>query len=317
MIEEHGSGGSDVNFVPLRAESPEHGYNPELQAGVNLFASRFGALDDEEWLEVLKRSVSEPVIEGVEFPGFPQEELQSLIHGGFGEQAVLEAWTFFRFCRDNTYRSAEGAAGLRLLDFGSGWGRISRPFMRDFGPADLFAYEPNLLFCSVARALNPHVCFLHGPNLPDRSLPADWFDVVVGYSVFSHLPRQSTGAWLAELNRALRPGGWCVLTTWGRRFLERLEADEARMLGGEEIEWHPRIVIEAAGDVRARLREYDEGEFVFLGDESKLYGDAAISEPALRSVVEEEGLDFELQAFDTASLTQDAFVLRRPGAPTS
>jgi SAM-dependent methyltransferase len=306
---------TEVNFVPLRSESPRHGYNPELRDGVNLFAKRFGDLDDEAWLELLKRSVEEPVIEGVEFPGFPEEELQSLIHGGFGQQAMLEAWTFYRFCRDQTYGSAAGAAGLRLLDFGAGWGRISRPFMRDFGPADLFGYEPNLLFCSIARALNPNACFLHGPNMPDRSLPEAWFDVVVGYSVFSHLPRHPTGAWLAELNRCLRPGGWCVLTTWGRRFLERLEADEARMRRGEEIEWHPRIVIEAAGDVRARLSEYDAGEFVFLGDESKLYGDAAISEPALRGVLEEEGLDLELRHFDTASLTQDAFVLRRPGGP--
>lgn len=304
-----------MNFVPLRSESPQHGYSRDLQEGVNLFAERFGALGDEEWLEVLKRSLTDPVIEGVEFPGFPQEELQSLIHGGFGEQAVLEAWTFFRFCRDSTYGTAQGATGLRLLDFGSGWGRISRPFMRDFGPADLFGYEPSLLFCSLARALNPHVCFLHGPKMPARSLPPAWFDVVVGYSVFSHLPRRSAGAWLSEINQALRGGGWCVLTTWGRRFLERLEADEAKMLRGEPIEWHPKICIEAAGDVSARLRAYDSGEFVFLGDESNLYGDAVISEQALRAVLDEQGLDFELESFDTTSLTQDVFVLRRPGAP--
>ena len=167
---------------------PQHSYNPELENGANIFQTHFGSLTDEEWLAVLKRSLTEPVIDGVEFPGYPEDALQSRVHGTTGEQSVVEAFDFYTYCRDNTYQTPAAAIGNRLLDFGAGWGRMSRAFMRDFAPPDLYGYEPNLLFCSLARALNPHVCYLTGRQLPPNALPPAWFDVVIGYSVFSHLP---------------------------------------------------------------------------------------------------------------------------------
>jgi SAM-dependent methyltransferase len=297
---------------PIIDQAPHHGYDRSLETGLNPFATHFGGLNDEEWLAVIQRSIAEPVIDGVEFPGFADDELQSQIHGLSREQALLEASQFYRYCRDATYVDAANATDKRMLDFGAGWGRISRMFMREFDASRLYGYEPNQLFCAVARSLNPYVCFLHGGRMPLQSLPPAWFDLVVGYSVFSHLPEHSARAWLAEIDRAMRPGGWCVLTTWGRRFLERLVEDEARLRRGEAIAWHPKICIEAAGDLGARVAEFDAGQFIFLGKSELLYGDAVISEGALRRMVEDQ-TDLELVRFDSTSLVQDAFVLRKPG----
>jgi SAM-dependent methyltransferase len=289
---------------------PDHGYDRSLESGANPFARRFGELGDEAWLGVLQRSISESTIDGVEFPGFPGEELQRLIHGSAGADGIVEAWQFYRYCRDCTFGADRGTDGLRLLDFGAGWGRISRLFMREFDSAHLFAYEPNQLFCTIARTLNPYVSFLRGGMLPSRSLPRDWFDVVVGYSVFSHLPESSASAWLAEIANSLRPGGWCVMTSWGRRFLDRLMEDDERQRRGDEISWHTKLCLEVAGDLDARVAEFERGEFVFLGDERALYGEAILPEAALRRLLTDD-LDLELVRFDIDLLAQDAFVLRK------
>lgn len=289
--------------------TPRHDYDPALETGENLFATRFGDLDDAAWLDVLRRSISEPSIDGVEFPRFPDMNLQSRIHGTSGANALDEILPFYEFSRAHTYRDA--GTDLRLLDFGSGWGRLTRFFLRDFRLGNVYGFEPNPLFCSIARALNPYVCFVGSNQSTDDALPADWFDVVVGYSVFSHLSEQSAPHWLAVLNRALRPGGWCVLTTYGWRFLNWLREHELKLDGGEDIHWYAEACVRNAGDIQARCDQFEAGEFVFFGD-SESYGDACIPAAKLASFLAAPGLDLELITFDTTSLPQDAFVLRRP-----
>lgn len=299
--------------TPLNELAPRHHYDPTLEAGENPFAARFGGLDDPGWLDVLVRSLEVRIIEGLEFPGFPESELQSIIHGITGVSSLQEAHRFYVFCRDHTYDASESVRDLRFLDFGAGWGRITRPFLRDFPLAGLYGYEPNFLFCTIARTLNPYSCFIHGKKKPGAWLPPAWFDVVVGWSIFSHLGEGSARGWLGEINRAMRPGGWCVMTTWGARFLDRLVGEKRKLASGEDIHWYSELCVRTAGDIRARKAEYDRGEFVFFGQGDPSYGEAIISEAALRRILREEQLDFELTHFDTTSLPQDAFVLRRPG----
>jgi len=303
---------SEQPATPLEALTPRHEYDAALDDGENPFRKCFGDLDESEWLAVLKRSLTERVIDGVEFPRFPGQKLQSRIHGSVGEASLVQAHSFYSFTREHTYKDTRGAEGRRFLDFGAGWGRITIPFLRDFSARNMFGYEPNLLFCTVARALNPYSCFIHGSKEAGPWLPGDWFDVVVAYSIFSHLGEAAARAWLVEINRATRPAGWCVITTWGSRFLDRLDQGAEKLGAGETLEWYDELCVRTAGDLGARREEYDAGEFVYFGQGDPNYGETLISEPALRTIVREEGLDFELERFDTTSLAQDAFVLRRP-----
>jgi len=269
-------------------------------------------MSDNEWCQTLVRSIKEQVIDGVEFPSFPENELQDRVHGHHGASSLTEAENFFKFAKANTYKSPSNAAGKRLLDFGSGWGRIVRPFMRDFDLPRLYGFEPDFLFCALARTLNPYVTFLPGVFVPDNSLPVQFFDMAVGWSIFSHLSPTSASLWLAELGRAIVPGGLCVFTTWGERFLRRLKSEAAQRDAGQEIHWYSSVCLAAAGSIEERLAEYEQGDFVwFTGGKSTLYGEAFVSESALRKLIDQQHLPFRVKLFDKEALGQDVFVLER------
>jgi hypothetical protein len=90
---------------------------------------------------------------------------------------------------------------------------MMRPFMRDFKLDKQFGFEPNALQAIISRALNPYVTILSGGFSPDGSIPKNWFDFVVGWSIFSHLSKASLMEWLQEIPTVLRPGGHAVFTS--------------------------------------------------------------------------------------------------------
>ena len=293
----------------LITEVPRPTFDPRLQSSRNVFADTFGRLSDEEWTEILIRSIEEHTIDGVEFPTFPSADFQNKIHGHNGAVSIRGAMTFRKFVVE---RGLISRADGYLLDFGCGWGRITRAFLRDFPLKHIIGYEPDGAFVTLARAHNPFVTVFSGDFLPDRSLPAARFDLIVGWSVFSHLSEISASAWLTEIARVLAPGGHAVFTTWGDRFLKRLHGERRMMEAGEDIHWYSRVCIDAAGDIDCLIRRYQAGEFVwFTGGKSTLYGEAFLSEAVLRAWIKLLNLPLQLIEFDRASLSQDAFVLRR------
>jgi SAM-dependent methyltransferase len=278
----------------------------------NVFRSVFGTLSDKEWFEVLVQSLSDSEIAGVEFPSFPDEQLQTQIHGHSGRHSILEALIFYTFVKERTYPNIEEISTSYFLDFAAGWGRISRLFLRDFNLKRMFAYEPNLAFCSIGRACNPFINYLCGDYLPDGILPAGTFNLAVGWSIFSHLSEFAATAWLEEMGRIMAPGGQCVFTTWGLRFLERLRREAEEAAQGKPINWYSKICIDSAGSLDDQIKRYGSGEFVwFTQSTAKLYGEAFVGPRALSHLIEKNALPFDVVVFDAESLAQDAFVLKR------
>jgi len=287
---------------------PKMNYDRERLNDPNIFRTVFGKMPDHLWLTVLKQSVTDRNIVGVEFPAFPDPDLQSLIQGSSGEEAIQQAFDFYQFVKAQV---GEPKKGARFLDYGAGWGRILRPFLRDFDLADIYAYEPNPVFRAIARSLNAYVCILPGEYMPNGRIPPG-FDLIVGYSVFSHLSAAAAEAWLGEFARVLNPGGFGVFTTWGERFLTYLISEQARIEAGEDVHWYSRHVLEKAGDVEALLRRARAGEFIWFDTgHNELYGEAFLSAQALADLIARRDLPFEVVAYDTTTLPQDAFIIRR------
>ena len=228
---------------------------------------KFRWTTDADWMPILARSVKEGEIDGIRMPTFPDEETQTLMHGDANEQSLRGAFNF--------YGEIKAYAGVcertvephrRLLDFGCGWGRMVRPFMKDIHARNLFGAEPHHERIVLARRHNPNLQFIQCGYLPPLPLVDNLLDYVIAFSVFSHLDEYSCNRWIDEFYRVLAPGGLVLVTTQRLDFVDFCEALRARKRAGETLThpWHLSLV-EAFKDVDEVKAAYQRGSFLFAG----------------------------------------------------
>jgi SAM-dependent methyltransferase len=112
-----------------------------------------------------------------------------------------------------------------LLDFGCGCGRVTRRWASLDGTA-VHGADANERAIAWCRANLPFARFTSNGLAPPLDYGDASFDLVYALSVFTHLPEDLQHAWMHELERLLRPGGFLLLTTHGERYRERLARDE-------------------------------------------------------------------------------------------
>lgn len=279
---------------------------------------RFEHLTDAEWKKVLLRSTHERLIDGVEMPGFPDAHTQVLFTSMSNEQAIEEAFTFFeiakRACR--SYSSPLNAS-TRLLDFGVGWGRITRTFARDISAQNLYGvdvYAPVLELCRKLMPVGTYTQCIHGQPL---DFPEGSFDLATAFSVFSHLSPRTHLVWLEELHRVLRPGGLFVLTTLSRRYLDMCWNAANDPQASKWAADQAALVTRTFPDWRTRLKNHDPRELFFLpagggleGLEPEHYGWTVVL-PEYANEHWTKWFDIVEFADDPKVLAQAHFVLRR------
>lgn len=111
------------------------------------------------------------------------------------------------------------AVDLRILDFASGYGRVTRYLAEIFGKQNVWASDiqaGTMEFCRSNLGVN---VLPSGPR-PDGLTTAERFDLIFVSSLFSHLPREAFGLWLAALARILRPGGVIAFSVHGQDMVD-------------------------------------------------------------------------------------------------
>jgi SAM-dependent methyltransferase len=105
-----------------------------------------------------------------------------------------------------------------VLDWGVGCGRLARHWPRE--------YATNLIGCDIDHenvswcAHNLAGRFVNSDLRPPLPFESATFALVYGISVFTHLKEALQFAWLDELQRITKPGGWVLTTIHGETAID-------------------------------------------------------------------------------------------------
>jgi len=106
----------------------------------------------------------------------------------------------------------------RVLDYGCGHGRITRYLHNAFSPSELSVadvWDDGVKFC--AKEFNAKPIFISN----DNKITSSKFDIIISYSVFSHLNPELFEIALTELSKKLDKNGLFLFTAKGEYIAKR------------------------------------------------------------------------------------------------
>jgi SAM-dependent methyltransferase len=269
---------------------------------------RFRDLDDDLWTLLLSRHYERyPNIRAL-LPELPDRALQVRWNGAAGLALLNQGKAFYAKAKQRfEAHSAVTLDDSRVLDFGCGWGRLTRFFARDVSAGSLYGCDPVEEILDVSRQLRVPATFARCEFVPER-LPFDErFDLVFSFSVFTHIAEAAHEASLRAIHAAMKPGGILIVTVRSPAYLKHNEA--MRPLASS-LSADPLAALEEARYLfvphaaRPEHPQYDGGEMT--------YGETVIT---LAYVRERWASLFEL--VDVSLLSEDlhqvVLTLRRAG----
>jgi SAM-dependent methyltransferase len=240
----------------------------------------FRSVSDAFWLWLHTEGVrSNPRLPEL-LPRMPPESTQLQANGLSGDRALEDGLLVYRLFK----AIYEGIAGdlescQAVLDFGCGWGRVTRFFLRDIEPGKVWGVDHYDKAIEICKQTNQWHNFLQIKPFPPTDFANSTFDLIFAYSVFSHLSEPAQRAWVGEFARLLRPGGVLIATTWDRELIVRcgeMRQDSAAL---PSFQSHLPTMFR---DTERWLAAYDNGEFCFdtsresYGDVSSYLGESCV-----------------------------------------
>ena len=244
----------------------------------------FNGVADDFWLWLNTEGRETSTVVRDMLPGLPEPAVQRRWTGKDGYATMAEGFAIYRTMRDLHDRHF---GQLRdhgpIVDFGCGFGRVIRYFLKDVAPGQLIGSDYNETLLDFCIATNPWCDFNHNDAGPPLAFADNSVGYIYAYSLFSHFDEPMAQSWLEEFKRVLRPGGALALTIRPRTFLEhyrRLQTGEAQGVAPVNENIFP--------DVATALAEYDEGKFCYTPyhpSTNPWWGEAVI--PLHRAAVEQ------------------------------
>lgn len=260
----------------------------------------FRDLDDDLWSLLLTREYG--AFPGIrEFlPGHPPTHLQDMWNGTHGPALAAQSVCFYRKLKEMQARHGRGdLADNRILDFGCGWGRLTRMLAKDLEPGNLHGCDPVDDILGICRETGVPAELAQSEFLPEKLPFEGKFDLVFAFSVFTHVSEAAHLASLAAIRDGLEPGGLFVVTIRPPSYIDLnpLMKPALDRLGPD-----PRDALEGPRYVFVPHASEGHPQYDDAADDPMSYGETVITMPYVR----ENWTDgFEL--VDVSVLTGDMY----------
>jgi SAM-dependent methyltransferase len=216
-------------------------------------------IPDKWFAKVCESYLAPPAFyKGEKLPAFPDDTVQENTTGQSGINTLKDAFTFYTYCIE-TFKQLGAPLKPKhfLLDFGVGWGRIARFFLKELPLNHLYGIDVMAEFVQICQDSFLNENFMVCDPYPPTSIADGKFDFIVGCSVFSHLSEDACLMWMREFHRILSAGGIVALTTRGRWFFDFCEDLKGKAASGYLYELSCLF-----DDFSAARSDYDSGRFV-------------------------------------------------------
>jgi len=270
-------------------------------------------MTDDQYFALVVKSLEKSTINDLQMPGFPEDSIQKQFVGSTQRDALQEGFNFYKVVKQ--YCQSLGnpiRPNTKIVDFGCGWGRITRFFFKDIHPENIFGLDVDFdmisfcstsLHCGTYQTVNPE---------PPTEFKDNSVDIIFAYSVFSHLAKTFAINWIKEFSRILKPNGVLLATTQARFFFDYVESLKDQELG---FSWH-KTIVNAFDPIEVTKKKYDGGQFIYVPTggggirSGNFYGEALIP----KEFVEKEFgkfLKFRYFISDINKLPQALFVMQK------
>lgn len=154
-------------------------------------------------------------------PEMPSDRIQREWTGNSGRVLLRQTCRFVQSLQAAFVIRGRSLEDRSILDYGCGWGRITRLMYRYSEPVNIYGVDASdeaVQICRATRVLgNIAQCDYVPRELPFTGVT---FDLVYAFSVFTHLSEKTGRAVLAAIRRRIADDGLLVLTVrpveyWG------------------------------------------------------------------------------------------------------
>jgi len=277
---------------------------------------------DEQFLELLCRAESEPVIDGVLMPGFTDSLFQVNTVGSAGVDSLRgEGFGFYKYIKAMASKfGITVSENTRILDFGCGWGRMIRFWFKDIKSENIFGIDVDPKMIDVCKSTLPSGNYSVIAPAPPVEFADGSFDIIFAYSVFSHLSSDMAEKWVKEFSRLLKAGGILVATTRDATFIDVCEHYRLNPDLAAKSEYS-RILSGCFAPANEYHDKFKNGEYLFSptgGGETRdnsFYGETMIPE---KYVGDTWGKLLRFRQYESSGiLPQAVFVLQKDEAAAS
>lgn len=151
-----------------------------------------------------------------------------------------------------------------VLDFGSGWGRITRMLLRRFRADQVWSSDVDSEMTVLLNSTLPGVNAVTNAPFPPTVFRPGTFDAITAFSVFSHLSEEAHRQWAAEFARVTHAGSRVYITVLEEEFLAVVAGAQAAVAAGDASDFAQQLA-QVVPDAAASAEAARRGEFVYAG----------------------------------------------------